>query len=697
MAIHQGSLLCLLGVVLHALAISAQAPAATVHTVITTECGGYFSWQTLGLVYSHRKAGQPGPLTRLLSCTEEQLKDQKDMDTVATHVAPSLTIDSKMNDVYSAYNKPGAVLHWLETTDVKEDYILVIDADMIMREPFIPEDVGVGPGWGLSAYFSYLKGVSNELAMKYVSWVPPRNDTYAGPVGRRGDMVGGFCLMYKEDMKRVAPLWLKYSRAVRHDPDAWNLTGDAFTKNPGDKPWISEMYGYSYGTAAADVWHKVIQSAHMYPGYFTTETPKVLHYGLLWDVPNTEWKFDKHWHYGFDAYKCPPWNLTTDRPTAGLFPYPPAPKDLKTRGFMLLRDLLAIEPIITLNAAFCERHLKACSPSEQLTQACTRARNMEIELDAAFAPLEAELRDQPCQDHQERCAMWARAGECKSNPGYMASSCAKSCKKCPPPVPKVPKKALPSPPPAPVPPSSGAVASPLILQASPVAQGDRPTATRSNVSQATGMTTSSGTQAASQLVSDASITVSPSELSTLQGVQANSAADKKAASDKEFLTLGEEAEKGQQALASPAVLHANPDEAALNDATATPDVKKQMVARSEKMEVDSITRPQLVGVEQIAGQGGVLDSKPLQKAEHRGDPEDLLLSTKEARELLAGRGRQIVGAPATSRWAGLATLLYGLGWLGLILWLALVAAILICLPKARRRGILRTKTFKDRN
>ena len=31
--------------------------------------------------------------------------------------------------------------------------------------------------------------------------------------------VGGFCLMYKEDMKRVAPLWLKYSRAVRHDPD----------------------------------------------------------------------------------------------------------------------------------------------------------------------------------------------------------------------------------------------------------------------------------------------------------------------------------------------------------------------------------------------------------------------------------------------------------------------------------------------
>lgn len=33
-------------------------------------------------------------------------------------------------------------------------------------------------------------------------------------------------------------------------------------------------------------------------------------------------------------------------------------------------------------------------------------------------------------DLQERCAMWARAGECKNNPGYMATTCAKSCKKC---------------------------------------------------------------------------------------------------------------------------------------------------------------------------------------------------------------------------------------------------------------------------
>lgn len=48
---------------------------------------------------------------------------------------------------------------------------------------------------------------------------------------------------------------------------AWNLTGDAFTHKPGEKPWISEMYGYSYGCSAADVWHKTDQSAMLYPGY----------------------------------------------------------------------------------------------------------------------------------------------------------------------------------------------------------------------------------------------------------------------------------------------------------------------------------------------------------------------------------------------------------------------------------------------
>ena len=64
-------------------------------------------------------------------------------------------------------------------------------------------------------------------------------------------------MMRTEDLQRVAPLWLNFSEAVRADPDAWRFSGDIFAKKPGDKPWIAEMYGYSFGAAAANVWHQV--------------------------------------------------------------------------------------------------------------------------------------------------------------------------------------------------------------------------------------------------------------------------------------------------------------------------------------------------------------------------------------------------------------------------------------------------------
>ena len=79
-----------------------------------------------------------------------------------------------------------------QDVDPPEEYILVIDADMIMRAPFIPAQMAVSRGWAVSAYFGYLKGVSNALALKHVPHVAPRNDTLAGPVGRRGDQAGPY-------------------------------------------------------------------------------------------------------------------------------------------------------------------------------------------------------------------------------------------------------------------------------------------------------------------------------------------------------------------------------------------------------------------------------------------------------------------------------------------------------------------------
>ena len=55
---------------------------------------------------------------------------------------------------------------------------------------------------------------------------------------------------------------------------AWNLTGDMHTKEPGAKPWIAEMYGYVFGAAKAGVWHNPVDYFHwMYPGFFTYGVP----------------------------------------------------------------------------------------------------------------------------------------------------------------------------------------------------------------------------------------------------------------------------------------------------------------------------------------------------------------------------------------------------------------------------------------
>ena len=39
----------------------------------------------------------------------------------------------------------------------------------------------------MSGFYGYLKGVSNELALRHVPRIEPRRDTLAGPLGRRGD------------------------------------------------------------------------------------------------------------------------------------------------------------------------------------------------------------------------------------------------------------------------------------------------------------------------------------------------------------------------------------------------------------------------------------------------------------------------------------------------------------------------------
>lgn len=45
------------------------------------------------------------------------------------------------------------------------------------------------------------------------------------------------------------------------------MSGDVYAIHPGDKPWISEMYGYAFAAARANVWHKWDTFSMIYPEY----------------------------------------------------------------------------------------------------------------------------------------------------------------------------------------------------------------------------------------------------------------------------------------------------------------------------------------------------------------------------------------------------------------------------------------------
>jgi hypothetical protein len=126
-----------------------------------------------------------------MCCTPEEAKSYPGtiLHLVKTHIAPSFTVHPRTGDVYAAYNKPEAVIDWLENITPKEDWVVVLDSDMLVRRPFGPLDWNISKGWAVSAPYQYMIGVNNALADRHIPEIPKRNNTFAGPSDRRSDQV----------------------------------------------------------------------------------------------------------------------------------------------------------------------------------------------------------------------------------------------------------------------------------------------------------------------------------------------------------------------------------------------------------------------------------------------------------------------------------------------------------------------------
>lgn len=79
-----------------------------------------------------------------------------------------------LKDHYPAYNKPGAVVDYFAHHNSTEDWVVILDSDMLVKNPFLPEELLLDKGWAYAAGYSYLKGVNNNLALRNVPEVVPR-------------------------------------------------------------------------------------------------------------------------------------------------------------------------------------------------------------------------------------------------------------------------------------------------------------------------------------------------------------------------------------------------------------------------------------------------------------------------------------------------------------------------------------------
>ncbi|BDA45094.1 Peptidyl serine alpha-galactosyltransferase [Coccomyxa sp. Obi] len=395
-------------------------------TVVMTGCDAAAAWQSLGLYYSFLRSKQPGRFVRIAGC---RLEDSQ--DNMLTELVPHWVTQGVWNYggiEYPLYNKAWTIKQFMEVAKPEEDFILVLDSDMLIHRPFLLSDFQLARGRAASGNMWYLEDLNTLIVPELAPWLPSRFDWDAYPgLGRQADEVGEFYFMHREDMQRVAPLWWELTLPVL------NLIGGDRLNPQAKKPfhkriWYSEMHAYALGAAMEGIHHAASNtSMFQMDDYHPIGSPNGIHYAWDAKVPGHKWTFNKHNHKHFLAETC-----EVEFGQKGLFPHPPWPSELASKGGALIRDLLNIEVVATLNAAFCElHHIKHCSGHEKVQKECQKVAEMMEEIEETWRQLERE-GDMFCMDmlpHGE-CADISRCGEKAVEYFLRQEYCRKSCGLC---------------------------------------------------------------------------------------------------------------------------------------------------------------------------------------------------------------------------------------------------------------------------
>src|SRR5438094_6672083 len=129
-----------------------------IHTVFSVDGSLYHQWQADLLAYSHRKVRQPGPLTRLWSAYAQPTAFAGQTFQTMPYCPHPIS-----GDIYPPYNKPAALLAWLQENPPIEEAILLLDPDCIFITPC---NLMVKRGEPLAQPVGYLNSVNNAELVK---------------------------------------------------------------------------------------------------------------------------------------------------------------------------------------------------------------------------------------------------------------------------------------------------------------------------------------------------------------------------------------------------------------------------------------------------------------------------------------------------------------------------------------------------
>ena len=395
-------------------------------------------WKSIAIFHSFKTSGWGDTnITRLMACTPSQLESYKGMDIGPTFVFNDQQSVRGFEDS-PTYNKPAGILHFSHEVDIEEEFILFVDADMLFRKKIEAKDFQMREGLVITEWVWYIQaGIKNGLAKQFLT--NPKAIEHA--VNTHG---GYYHLFHKQDARKVSPLWLNYTREVRHHPEKYfaNLPGSTLKEDInvhqkglefGEAPWISEMYGYAFAAADVGLEHKFTRGGGgvLYGDDFLSlnhDGPFLSHYTLSCHIPSIEiftneqkksrndqesYMFDKNNFRDFDPLDCN---------DGFLFP----------RANVLLVDEGAAscaENVERINYALCDFYKQRCPASSRAFK--NAIENCPWNTNAPYRLHYDKVIPAPCGNKwEDYCATDVENGNCHEDPAFMQLNCLKACGFC---------------------------------------------------------------------------------------------------------------------------------------------------------------------------------------------------------------------------------------------------------------------------